>query len=104
MRTLGPLYGGKLRYWHKKFLPIIEKGSTQETEMPYRVGHCLVFRIPFTTQGFYAGILFRDIEDPHMLSDEEIDLIMMKAMRGRNAWKPEDGAYDEVFITPEERF
>lgn len=97
MITLGPLYGGTLRYWHNKFLPIIEKGSTQETELPFRVGHCLVFRVPFTTKGFYAGILFKTVEDPYMLSDEDIDLLMMKAMKGRKAWEPKDGAYDDIF-------
>lgn len=99
MKTFGPLYGGKLRYWHKKFLPIIEKGSTQETELPFRAGHCLVFRVPFTTVGVYAGILFKTVSDPHLLTDEDIDLLMMKAMKGRKAWKPEDGAYDEIFTS-----
>lgn len=101
MKTFGPLYGGKLRYWHKKFLPIIEKGNTQEMELPFRVGHCLVFRLPFTESGYYAGLLFKTVEDPHLLTDEDIDLIMAKAMRGRKAWTPEDGAYDETFTSLE---
>lgn len=97
MRTFGPLYGGKLRYWHKKFLPIIEKGITQETEGAFRTGHCLVFRFPFTETGYYAGILFKTVKDPHLLTDEDVDLLLAKAMRGRKAWAPEDGLYDEFF-------
>ena len=34
MRTYGPLYVGRLEYYHTKVLPIIEIGSTQETEEP----------------------------------------------------------------------
>ena len=97
MKTLGPLYVGKLRYYHNKFLPIIEVGHTQETDLPYRVGHCLVFRCPFTKPGFYIGVLFKNVDDPHLLTDEDVDLIIGKAMRGRTAWRPEDGLYDEFF-------
>lgn len=97
MRTLGPLYVGKLYYYHRKFLPIIEIGKTQETELPLRKGRCLVFRLPFTKPGFYIGILFRTVRDPHMLTDEDVDLLLMNAMRGRTAWTPRDGAYDDVF-------
>ena len=97
MRTLGPIYAGKLEYYHRKFLPIVELGKTQETEIPFRVGRCLVFRFPFTKPGFYIGVLFRTVKDPHLLTDEDIDLIMMKAMKGRTAWTPKDGAYDDAF-------
>lgn len=97
MKTFGPLYGGTLRYWHKKLLPIIEVGTTQETELPYRQGKCLVFRAPFTTKAVYFGLLFKGVANPHLLTDEDIDLIMAKAMRSRKAWTPEDGAYDEFF-------
>lgn len=97
MKTFGPLYVGTLQYYHNKFLPIIEKGKTQETELPYRIGHCLVFRFPFTKPGFYIGILFRTVKDPHLLTDEDIDLLMSNAMRGRTAWTPDDGLYDEFF-------
>lgn len=97
MKTLGPLYGGTLQYWHKKLLPIVEVGTTQETEFPFRRGKCLVFRMPFTTTGLYFGVLFNIVKDPHLLTDEDIDLIMFKAMKSRTAWRPEDGAYDEFF-------
>ena len=97
MKTYGPLYVGTLQYWHKKFLPIIEVGTTQETELPFRKGKCFVFRVPFTTTGFYIGLLFKTVADPHLLTDEDIDLIMMNAMKGRTAWTPKDGLYDETF-------
>lgn len=101
MKTFGPLYVGKLEYYHRKFLPIVELGKTQETDFPYRFGHCLVFRMPFTKPGFYIGILFKTVNDPHSLTDEDIDLLLFKALKGRTAWEPEDGAYDEIFETPE---
>ncbi len=97
MKTLGPLYVGKLNYWHKKLLPIVELGTTQETDTPFRKGRCLVFRVPFTTPGYYVGVLFKTVNDPHLLTDEDIDLLMVKAMRGRTAWTPKDGAYDDIF-------
>jgi hypothetical protein len=97
MKTFGPLYVGTLQYWHKKALPIIEVGITQETESPYRKGRCLVFRFPFTHPGYYAGIFYKRVKEPHLLTDDDIDEIMAKAMRGRKAWSPEDGAYDEFF-------
>jgi hypothetical protein len=97
VKTFGSLYVGKLEYYHNKFLPILEIGSTQEIELPYRHGKCLVFRVPFTKPGYYFGILFKTVANPHLLTDEDIDLLMVKAMRGRDAWKPEDGKYDDFF-------
>lgn len=97
MRTLGPLYVGKLNYYHTNFLPILEVGTTQETEIPFRRGKCIVFRFPKTKPGFYVGILFKTVVDPHLLTDEDVDMIMMKAMKGRTAWTPNDGLYDETF-------
>jgi hypothetical protein len=97
MKTFGPLYVGKLEYYHRKFLPLIEVGTTQETEIPFRAGKCLVFRAPFTKPGFYIGLLFKTVKDPHLLTDEDVDLIIMKAMKGRTAWTPKDGAYDDSF-------
>jgi hypothetical protein len=83
MKTFGPLYVGKLNYYHRKPLPIVEVGKTQETDMPYRVGHCLVFRVPFTIPGYYVGLLFKTVKDPEWLTDEEVDEIISKAMRAR---------------------
>jgi len=83
MKTFGPLYVGKLNYYHRKPLPIVEVGKTQETDMPYRVGHCLVFRVPFTIPGYYIGLLFKTVKDPEWLTDEEVDEIISKAMRAR---------------------
>lgn len=97
MRTLGPLYVGKLEYYHKNFLPIVEIGKTQETEIPFRHGKCLVFRVPFTKPGYYVGILFKTVKDHNLLTDEDIDLLMFNAMKGRTAWTPKDGAYNDTF-------
>jgi hypothetical protein len=96
MRTRGALYGGKLEYWHRKALPIVEVGTTQETEYPFRLGKCLVFRVPFTHPGFYLGAW---VSNPriHRDDDDAIDHLLAEAMRSRSAWKPEDGAYDDFF-------
>lgn len=95
MNTFGPLYVGKLRYWHKKALPVVEIGSTQETEHPYRSGKCLVFRTPFTESGRYIGVFYKRPNVEH--DDEAIDALLSDAMRGRKAWEPNDGMYDEFF-------
>ena len=83
MKTFGPLYVGKLQYWHRKGLPIVEVGNTRETDMPFRAGHCLVFRIPFTKPGFYIGFLYKDIPNPEWLTDEDIDDVLAKALVAR---------------------
>jgi len=84
MKSFGPLYVGKLEYYHRHFLPIIEKGWTQETDDKFRVGHCLVFRLPFTHPGFYIGWFYSEVEDPYSLTEDEIDQIIAKAMMGRD--------------------
>ena len=96
MKSYGPLYAGNLRYWHKKVFPIIEIGTTQETEMPYRKGKCLVFRLPFTTPGLYLGVW---VSRPDIGWDDEdkIDEILSEAMKSRVAWTPKDGLFDESF-------
>ena len=98
MKSYGPLYGGKLRYWHRHLLPVIEVGTTQETDRPYRLGKCLVFRFPFTHPGFYLGVWFKrpniDLDD-----EDSIDALLFRTMRGRNAWKPQDGLFDETFFS-----
>jgi hypothetical protein len=96
MRTYGPLYAGRLEYYHTKFLPILEIGSTQETEGRYRKGKCLVFRAPFTKPGYYFGVFYTGFFRDH-LDEDEIDQMLFTAMKSRNAWKPEDGMYDEFF-------
>jgi hypothetical protein len=96
MKTYGPLYVGTLKYWHKKALPILEVGTTQETEMPYRKGKCLVFRLPFTHPGFYLGLFYKT-PDVGWEDDDKIDEILFGAMKSRVAWKPEDGLYEAVF-------
>ena len=96
MKTLGPTYVGTLRYYHKKLLPVLEVGTTQETEMPYRKGKCLVFRLPFTTPGFYLGLFYHTPEVSRE-DDEKIDALLSEAMKSRVAWTPEDGRFDETF-------
>lgn len=54
--NIGKLYGSTLKYPHRKFLPIIEKGWTHEIDEPYRKGTCLVFRFPCTKPGLVIGI------------------------------------------------
>ena len=77
-------------------MPIVEVGTTQETEMPYRKGKCLVFRAPFTEPGYYLGLWVKkpkiEWED-----DDLIDHLLANAMKSRKAWTPEEGAYDDVF-------
>lgn len=96
MKTLGPLYGAKIRYWHKRAMPIVEIGWTQETEPPFRKGKCLVFRIPYTEWG-YAGGLFYKRPDIHPDDEDGIDGILASALNVRKVWEPEDGYYDDVF-------
>jgi hypothetical protein len=96
MKTLGPLYAGRLEYYHNRMFPVIEIGSTQETEMPFRKGKCLVFRVPFTKPGWYAGIFYHNPKI-EVWDDEGIDEILYGAMKGREAWRPQDGAYEEFF-------
>ena len=96
MKSFGPLYVGKLRYWHKKALPVFEVGSTTETEYPFRSGKCLVFRAPFTEPGYYLGLFYKN---PRIRHDDEdaIDALLSEAMKGRTAWTPSDGMFDDVF-------
>lgn len=101
MRTFGPLYAGTLRYWHKKAFPVLEIGSTRETEHPYRLGKCLVFRVPFTETGRYIGVFYKNPK-VHVDDDETIDRILSDIMKSRKAWEPEDGLFDEVFFQAKE--
>lgn len=95
MKTFGPLYGAKIRYWHVRFLPFIELGWTQETEPPFRKGKCLVFRRPTSEWGYAIGLFYKK---PRIHSDDEdaIDAILADALNVRKVWEPEDGYYDDV--------
>lgn len=97
IKSFGPFYTGTLSYYHRKALPVVEKGWTQETERPYRKGTCLVFRLPFTHPGFYVGVWNKspkiNIED-----DDAVDALLANAMGVRTVWEPEDGLYDETFL------
>lgn len=56
MIDIGPLYAQVVKYPHRKPLPVLEKGWTNEIEEPYRRGSCLVFRLPFAKFGLVFGI------------------------------------------------
>ena len=78
MKTFGPLYVDTLKYYHTKFLPIIEVGNTTETEWPYRKSRfCLVFRIPFTIPGYVIGIWRKPIG---VFLEEDVDDILAEAL------------------------
>ena len=96
MKSYGPLYAGTLQYWHTKALPILEVGSTQETEHPYKKGKCLVLRFPFTHTGYYFGVWYHK-PNIHIDDEQGAHEILQKALKGREAWKAEDGLYDEFF-------
>lgn len=55
MLSIGPLYVQGIKYPHRNFLPIVEKGWTHEIEEPYRKGDCLVFRLPFIKHAIAIG-------------------------------------------------
>lgn len=78
MKSLGPLYADVIKYYHRKFLPVIENGWTQETEHPFRQSKvCLVFRIPFTKPGFVLGLWKRS---DGFVFDEDADDMIAKAL------------------------
>jgi hypothetical protein len=56
MLNIGPLYVTTVKYPHRNFSPIIEKGWTHEIDEPYRRGSCLVVRLPFTHPGIVIGL------------------------------------------------
>jgi hypothetical protein len=64
--------------------------------MPYRKGKCLVFRLPFTTPGFYLG-MWVSRPDIGWDDEDEIDELLSGAMKSRVAWTPKDGLFDESF-------
>ena len=77
MKSIGPLYVDVLQYYHRRALPIIEKGWTQETNYPYRKSKiCLVFRVPFTHPGFVLGVWNR-AEDVY---EDEADAMLAAAI------------------------
>ena len=78
MKTLGPIYVQKVNYSVKSFLPLVELGWTNETEEPYRIGKCLVFRVPFTKPGFVLGLWVDRLKD---VTGEDDALI--RALEGR---------------------
>ena len=80
MKTLGPLYGAKIRYWHVRPLPVLEVGWTQETEHPFRKGKCLVFRRPTSEWGYAVGLFYKTPKIHHD-DDEAIDNLIFGALK-----------------------
>lgn len=68
MKEIGALYVDTLKYPHRSFLPILEKGWTNEIEEPFRKGSCLVFRFPFTKPGFVIGLFGKPQEESAALT------------------------------------
>ena len=81
MLSIGPLSVQKIEYPHRKFIPLVEKGWTNEIEEPYRLGTCLVLRIPFTKPGFVLGVWERS---KGFVYDEDADDMLAKALRVRD--------------------
>jgi len=80
MKSFGPLYAGKLNYYHKNFFPVIELGTTQETEERFRKGRCLIFRAPKTIPGYYVGWFYKSHEN---ISDDDAAYLITQAMKAR---------------------
>lgn len=80
MKTFGPLYAAKIRYWHTRPLPVIEVGWTQETEPPFRKGKCLVFRRPTSEYGFALGLFYKT-PAIHPDDDDAIDKLLLDALK-----------------------
>ena len=47
-------YWQKLKY-PRRDVPLTEVGQTQETEFPWRVGECRVYRLPFSKHAVAIG-------------------------------------------------
>lgn len=65
--------------------PIIDRGSTQEIEWPYRTGRSVVIRVPFTRQAMVVGKWTGE-------KDEELALSEAIGVRELGAYVPnQDG-------------
>ena len=96
------IYFGRLRYPHKKFLPLLEVGKTRETELPFRRGRCLVFRAPWTEKSLYLGLwTSRPKVDPD--DDDAIIDILLDAMNVTWQAKPQVLVEGEDFVKEERK-
>lgn len=79
-----------------RYFLLLKLAQPKKQKNPYRKGKCLVFRVPFTKPGYYAGVFYHT---PDISWDDEdaVDELLFNAMWSRTAWKPEDGDYDEFF-------
>ena len=86
MKSIGPLYADVIQYYHRRVLPIAEKGWTQETNYPYRKSKvCWVFRLPFTHPGFVLGVW--NAADEYVF-EEDADELLAKAIGLRDMELP----------------
>lgn len=78
MKSIGPLYADVIQYYHRRVLPIVEKGWTQESNYPYRKSKlCVVFRFPFTHPGFVLG-LWGKVD--HDIYEDDADELLAEAV------------------------
>jgi hypothetical protein len=81
MKSIGPLYGDVIQYYHRNLLPVVEKGWTQETQYPYRKSRvCFVLRVPFTKPGFVLGTW---VPVEGYVFEEDADDMLAKALNLR---------------------
>jgi hypothetical protein len=85
MKSIGPLYADVIQYYHRRILPIVEKGWTQETNYPYRKSKiCLVLRVPFTHPGFVLGVWHKAAD----VYEDEADAMLAAAIGLRDMELP----------------
>ena len=79
MKTFGPLYVGTVKYYKNKDIPRFEIGTTQESESPFRLGKCFIYRNPGSFIGRYLGIW---VKNPRLSEEdyEEIDNLLVNAL------------------------
>lgn len=52
---LGPHFYAQKLWWHTENPPLAYVTHTTETEPPYRLGKCVVLRLPFTKRALALG-------------------------------------------------
>lgn len=62
-KEIGPFFLHVLRYPSTDF-PLVERGTTQEIDHPFRKATSLVFRVPFRTRAFVVGKWGPPADDP----------------------------------------
>jgi hypothetical protein len=83
-KEIGRLFTHRFTYPPGKHFPLIDLGSSQEIEYPFRSGRSLVVRIPFTRESVVLGIWGEPEDDP--------DTALQKALR---LWEEEEDVQEE---------